>query len=206
MCSLSAVEKLEADVVVNATYPLQRRDDGVLRMWKRYHVVYVAGAAVVVTSAATIVLALAGAVLEFYFVLVLAALLMSIIALVAYKDIRYLTIAPLDGWYSFELSSKSAPIVKAPLHNVYLRIERQTGFSGKTYYVLVLNGYMMDKFILSAAVPSSDVDDLRKIANVLAYNIGINYFDVANISRLHTVRHHRPKADNPLRATLPLGM
>lgn len=111
-----------------------------------------------------------------------------------------------EGWYSFSLSSRRDPIVCGRLHNVYLRIERQTGFSGAPFYVLVLNGYLMDKHIVSGAVQPEELPDLRKLGNVLAYNIGINFFDVANISTLHTVRHPRPRNAHPIHYSLPTGL
>jgi len=61
-----------------------------------------------------------------------------------------------------------------------LCIAESVAASGHGYYYLVLNGYHVDRQILSAS--SQNQEAMRSLGRQLAYNLGINYFDEANVS------------------------
>ena len=47
----------------------------------------------------------------------------------------------------------------------------------------------MEKITLSA--PTTNLDEIRRLGQQIATNLNINYFDEANISKFHVIRHYR---------------
>ena len=71
----------------------------------------------------------------------------------------------------------------------------------RKWYSLVLKGYQMEKLPLCKPSTNVEVDqdashyiqELRKLGQTIAENLNINYFDEANISKHHVIRHFRYK-------------
>lgn len=56
-------------------------------------------------------------------------------------------------------------------------------------YYLVFSGYLVDEYRLSS--PSPSANQLRKLGQEIARNLGLNYFDKTNTSRHHVCLHVR---------------
>nr|KAJ3421819.1 hypothetical protein HK105_002181 [Polyrhizophydium stewartii] len=93
--------------------------------------------------------------------------------------------------YQYEFASGDYIHVRGDFSNIYVRLLRETAESSQRsrMYYLVLNGYEMDRQILCS--PTRNLEELRKLGQRIASNLNINYFDEANISKHHVIRHFR---------------
>ena len=81
-------------------------------------------------------------------------------------------------------------VYRGHLHNLYLRVKGMASGGGETYYNVILGGYMVEPEALTRR--SSSKKALAKLARKLAYKLDLNYFDSADKSRSHIVRHRCP--------------
>jgi len=75
------------------------------------------------------------------------------------------------------------------MHNMYLRLHEKitTGFP---YYYIVLNGYKVESVSISGS--SKNLKKMRDLGKGMSKRLGINYFDVKDVSPQHIVYWERP--------------
>lgn len=87
-------------------------------------------------------------------------------------------------------------IYRGHYHNIYIRLIGQNTGNGDVYYNVVLEGYYVDSTTITSAVTFPK--KLMKLAKKLAYRLDLNYFDPADRSRGHIIRHRCPYATDIL--------
>lgn len=75
------------------------------------------------------------------------------------------------------------------MHNMYLRLHEKIT-SGFPYYYIVLNGYKVDSVSISGS--SKNLKKMRELGKGMSKRLGINYFDVKDVSPQHIVYWERP--------------
>jgi hypothetical protein len=84
-------------------------------------------------------------------------------------------------------------VVVGDYHNIYIRLRKKFDSGQRMHYFIVLGGHRVDKYVLSQVSKDLFVQEMRGLGIKLAENLDLNYFDEANSSPFHVVRHHRPK-------------
>lgn len=120
-----------------------------------------------------------------FFFLPIATIIFSLALVWTYKDTRTYVLDGRSKTYAFFLGKRL--VISADYHNVYIRLRKRFDSSGKPYFYLILNGFKMDRQILTGVTPKAY--EMRKLGKRLAERLGINYFDEGNVSRQHVVRH-----------------
>ena len=92
----------------------------------------------------------------------------------------------------YELYRGDKLVYRGHYHNIYIRLVAQKSHGGDTYYHVELNGYQVDKQVLTST--STKMMKLRKLGRRLAGRLNLNYFDFMEKSRHHIIRHKCPYA------------
>jgi uncharacterized protein YerC len=96
---------------------------------------------------------------------------------------RKLVIKHLENCYSFYLDDRLAAC--SSLENLYLRIDEKHVIRNKVIYSLVVYGRGVEPIETNSE--TSDLDRIRKVGRQLAYNLGVNFFDVDDKSLHHEI-------------------
>lgn len=91
------------------------------------------------------------------------------------------------GKYSFYQGGELC--FEGSMHNLYFRLHEKitTGFP---YYYIVLNGYKVESVAISGS--SKNLKKMRDLGKGMSKRLGINYFDVKDVSPQHIVHWERP--------------
>ncbi|KAI9217351.1 hypothetical protein BC828DRAFT_391388 [Blastocladiella britannica] len=187
---------LREEVDKNPFYPFNRVSPTRFRLSVRYRRLYAAVAFLLVSLAVLIGwIATQSVSNNSYFLFPLFTTVISIAALLNYRSKRVYILDHETLQYSFAYDD--TVYTKGHFHNAYIRLRRETrsGAVGPVrlkYYYLVFNGFQMD--VLRISGTTSNVNELRRLGQIMANNLNINYFDENNSSEHHTVRHLRPMA------------
>ena len=183
------LQKLQIELDKNPYYPFIPRDDTTLEFQVVNKALY-AGLAGAGLALVVLIIFLAGG-LEgnAFFALPFIFLVISAMTAYNYKDTRYYRLVPDRNEYTFYLNKTL--MTKDQLYNIYIRLKREIrSGSTKKYYHIILGGYGMDPVQISGS--SRRFGELRSFGQLIALNLGINYFDEANTSAHHQVRHFKP--------------
>lgn len=90
----------------------------------------------------------------------------------------------------YEFYKGAELIYQGHYHNIYIRCIGQNSGNGEIYYNVVLDGYCIDCVTITSAIPTSK--RFMKLAKKLAFRLDLNYFDPADRSRGHIIRHRCP--------------
>jgi len=115
--------------------------------------------------------------------LIIAAALINI---VRYWEQRSVTISKIQKTYEFRRGETL--VHKGDLSDLYVRLESHPCTNGKTYYMLVLNGFMCEKYSLARA-PTDERDVLDKMGRLITRRNQLNYFDSVDVSTRNIIRH-----------------
>jgi len=111
--------------------------------------------------------------------------------IVTFRNDRIYILDENSATYSFVVGQRSC---SGTYHNIYIRLSKENTqgqpLSSITppQYHLVLDGVKIDQQRITKC-SCSDLKLLRKLGQKLAKNLNINYFDEANVSVFHNVRH-----------------
>jgi len=124
-----------------------------------------------------------------YSVLMLAQ---SFAIAISFQNERIYVLDEGSKTYSFIVGDR---IATGKYHNIYIRLSKETLTRkyDRPKYHLVLDGVKVDRQRLTTR-PSTDLKSLRRLGQKLAKNIKINFFDEANISIHHKIRHYPENA------------
>eukprot|EP00002_Diphylleia_rotans_P021915 TRINITY_DN4276_c0_g2_i2.p1 TRINITY_DN4276_c0_g2~~TRINITY_DN4276_c0_g2_i2.p1 ORF type:complete len:200 (+),score=38.56 TRINITY_DN4276_c0_g2_i2:54-653(+) len=185
---LEAHEKVASKVRDNPYFPFTQVDQNQFRYTIRYRR-YVWGIYGFLLMIMLIILMVVfEQVNQFYFLFPVGIAIACVNMIYQYKDVREYYLDGDSLRYQFKL--RNQVIVEGHYHNVYVRLRRKVAASGGSLYYLILNGFQMDKIELSGT--SKNIAAMREVGQKIAANLNINYFDEANISSFHVVRHFRP--------------
>eukprot|EP00698_Gefionella_okellyi_P002462 TRINITY_DN1231_c1_g1_i2.p1 TRINITY_DN1231_c1_g1~~TRINITY_DN1231_c1_g1_i2.p1 ORF type:complete len:226 (+),score=38.40 TRINITY_DN1231_c1_g1_i2:265-942(+) len=187
--SLKAHERFLLKLAGNPTYPFQKLPNGKLVYTVRYLRLVFAILLLIGSATAFIIMIGFGLQYEQWFVYVTGIMVASGFATWTYRNQREYILDPQARTYTFRLKGSSDPLIESGLHNIYIRLRKQQA-SGKSYYYLVLNGYRVDRQILTDS--TQNLEAMRAVGQQLASSIGINYFDEANISPHHSIIWLKP--------------
>eukprot|EP00741_Cyanophora_paradoxa_P001900 tig00000523_g1840.t1 len=177
----------------NPVYPFKKLNDNVYRYEVRYSRFWVALVFLVLGLIGMIFCGIAGAVFQAYFVMTVGVTIFSLGTVYSYKDMREYVLDGNAKQYIFRIGKKE--VTRGEYHNVYIRVRKRFD-AGRMYYYLIFNGYRIDKQIISGT--SRKMEEMRELGQRLAEGLGINYFDEANVSQHHVVRHRRPEKRVPI--------
>lgn len=79
-------------------------------------------------------------------------------------------------------------VQQSKLHNICIRLRKRI-VTGRPYYYIILFGLHIDRQILSGT--STKRVEMRRVAQKIASNLHLNYFDDSDISQHHRVVHYR---------------
>ncbi|KAI8617346.1 hypothetical protein BC830DRAFT_117992 [Chytriomyces sp. MP71] len=183
----TAEVSLEEKLRSNPYYPFSvvRRKE--IEFSVRYRTLYVAIAGFLVSIVMLIAWITGNLLSNAFFVLPMVIMVVSLAAIWNYKDTRYYTLFPREKMYAF--SHNRTVHVRGPYYNIYIRLRMEVRSGSKPYYHLVLNGYEIDTRRISGS--STNLEKLRRLGQKIAGNLNINYFDHANTSKHHVIRHFR---------------
>jgi len=132
---------------------------------------------------------------DFYFIpflIIPSSMYHNILNIICYWNERQLCIRKLESWYEFKIGEDV--IHEGDLSDLYIRLEALNCTNNKTYYQLVLNGYMVEKYILTSLTMKQDA--LDRIGRMIARRINLNYFDCSDISNKNVIRHVEARVVN----------
>ncbi|CBY16225.1 unnamed protein product [Oikopleura dioica] len=121
----------------------------------------------------------------FFYLLIPTWIIYKLFDIIRYWDYRQLAIRKMQNTYEFKIGDTVTH--EGDLSDIYIRIEALDGADGKLFYRLILNGYNIEKYILTTMTDKKD--DLDKIGRLIARRINLNYFDCNDISSKNVVRH-----------------
>eukprot|EP00455_Lapot_gusevi_P036224 TRINITY_DN4023_c0_g1_i2.p1 TRINITY_DN4023_c0_g1~~TRINITY_DN4023_c0_g1_i2.p1 ORF type:complete len:211 (-),score=31.87 TRINITY_DN4023_c0_g1_i2:329-961(-) len=183
--TMGAIEKFDEQLKKNPTHPFQRMIlTETLEFRVRYTIFYVSVAGVFLSVLLIILLSTYGLSSSAYFLWPVGSLVLSLYGIFTYREERCYILDEANQRYIFKLGNQV--VIEGPLHNIYIRLRKQID-SARTYYYLILNGYRIDKYVLTGT--SENMNKMRSLGQKLAHNLRINYFDEANISAQHRVLH-----------------
>lgn len=87
---------------------------------------------------------------------------------------------------------KNSLISENHLHQIFIRLREKCVVKNRLVYYLVLEGQDLDKLNISSY--SSNLELVRKLGKKIALNLGVNFFDILNISKHHVVLNHCPSS------------
>ncbi len=61
--------------------------------------------------------------------------------------------------------------------------------SSSKWFYLVIKGYEAERITICA--PTTNLEEIRRLGQQIGLNLNINYFDEANISKFHVIRHFK---------------
>eukprot|EP00128_Syssomonas_multiformis_P010478 Colp12_sorted_trinity150504_noHs@25466 len=186
--SVSAEVAFARELEKNPIYPFTRISDKKLVYQIRYKRLYLSIFAFLVSLTLSIVWIVQGKANEQYFLFFVIVVLGSAFTATTYRHTRRYVLNHETKTYTF--AESRSRIFTGPFHNIYIRLCRTKSTMGQHYYYLVVNGYQMDKQILTQT--SKNVEAMRSLGRKLAENLNINYFDEQNVSKHHVIRHFRP--------------
>ncbi|CAF0704350.1 unnamed protein product [Brachionus calyciflorus] len=99
---------------------------------------------------------------------------------------RRLVIDLLNRNYSFFVSDDL--VIKNDLHQIYIRLIERYVVKNQRIFCLVLDGKGIDKLELCSFCNNFEL--LRKLAQKLCLNLGLNYFDMSNKSKYHQILNY----------------
>ncbi|ORZ38789.1 hypothetical protein BCR44DRAFT_34940 [Catenaria anguillulae PL171] len=195
------LEKLES----NPLYPFERLGPNIYRLSVRYRKLYVAVLGLVVSVLFIIVWTSTNLVSDNnLFLFPLFGVIISLASIHNYRPRRIYTLNMETMEYTF--AHDNTLYTRGALHNVYIRLKREargsTGARSARYYYLVFNGFQVDQRRISGS--STNVNELRRLGQLIAANLNLNYFDEANSSEHHVIRHLRAPQYRGIQ--LPPGM
>lgn len=100
-----------------------------------------------------------------------------------YLILRKIRIDLIDGKYEFYLGKRL--VESHELNYMYIRLKMKTIIRNKIVYRLCIYGKKLDTIIVSNY--SYDNAKLRQLGYKIAQNLGINYFDIQDLSEYHEV-------------------
>ncbi|KAL0218734.1 hypothetical protein P9112_004387 [Eukaryota sp. TZLM1-RC] len=183
-----AITVIESRLSDNPYYPFTRVGDDKFVLYFTYHRVYVflgIGLSSLYYIVANIG-SLSRDIQNAYFLYAVVAFIASFIVIWSFKDPRVYIIDGQKGACFFRMQKSSLKAV--PLHNIYVRLRRTEGTSGH-YYYLIFNGKDVEGRMITGTTRRKK--SLRKAGQLLASNLGINYFDERNVSEYHNIRHNK---------------
>ncbi|KAJ6661448.1 hypothetical protein lerEdw1_014356 [Lerista edwardsae] len=81
---------------------------------------------------------------------------------------------------------------EGPMHQIYVRLVAQRDVHGKLFYSLIINGYHLEALILADLCEK--YEEINMLGRRIARNLTLNYFDYADVSARHVIRHKPPEA------------
>ncbi|KAJ3372103.1 hypothetical protein GGF31_002365 [Allomyces arbusculus] len=190
----SAEDKLREEIEINQYYPFTVVEPNVYRLSVRYKKLYVAIAGLLVSLMFIITWTSTNLVQKNnLFLFPLFGAIISILSIYNYRANRIYLIDMNALEYTF--SHDQNLYTRGELHNVYIRLKREArgtnvgGGRQKRYYYLVFNGYQMDQRRISGSSPN--MQEMRRLGQLIAANLNLNYFDENNSSEHHVLRHLR---------------
>ncbi|KAI9354605.1 hypothetical protein DFJ73DRAFT_827151 [Zopfochytrium polystomum] len=122
-----------------------------------------------------------------FFMIPVFVVVVSLAAIWNYKDTRHYMLFPTLKQYAFTNGSNVR--VRGEYYNIYIRLRKEVRSGAVKLYYLVLNGYQIDSRRLCGS--TKNCEKLRKLGQQIAANLNLNYFDEANTSPHHVIRHFR---------------
>ncbi|KAI8919594.1 hypothetical protein BC831DRAFT_481121 [Entophlyctis helioformis] len=181
---------LSQRLLENPYFPFTYTGQGAaLELTVRYEGFYLAILVFLVSSGVAVAWIATDYVSNGFFPLAVMTMIVAMAVMYHFRIIRRYTLYPND--YQYEYASGDQVHVHGDFSNIYIRLHREaleSLYRQRTYY-LVLNGFEMDRLPLCA--PTPNLDELRQIGQRIASNLNLNYFDEANISKHHVIRHFR---------------
>ncbi|KAI9352723.1 hypothetical protein BDR26DRAFT_849752 [Obelidium mucronatum] len=182
-----AEDILEDKMAANPYYPFTVVRGKELEFSVRYTILYVAIAGSISSVILLVVWVTWGLPQNALFIIPMITMIVSLAAVWNYKDTRFYILKPKQKEYIF--SHNDTIHVRGQYYNIYIRLRREVRSGSKPYYHLVLNGYEIDARRITGS--STNVEKLRKLGQKIAKNLNLNYFDDANTSPHHVIRHFR---------------
>ncbi|KAI9145197.1 hypothetical protein BKA69DRAFT_547094 [Paraphysoderma sedebokerense] len=186
----NAIDKLNAEIERNPHYPFLLDRNGCYTMSIRYRLLYAAIVAFIVSLGFLVAWTTGNFVQNNnFFLFPLFGIIISLAGIYNYRAQRIYTLYPKLLEYS--LSHDNKLHVSGNYHNVYIRLRREIrGGSRSKFYHLIFNGYQIDGIQISES--TKNVEELRKLGQLIAERLDLNYFDEQNSSEHHVIRHLRP--------------
>eukprot|EP01135_Chromosphaera_perkinsii_P002874 Nk52_evm29s229 gene=Nk52_evmTU29s229 len=191
------VVNLESCIEENPYYPFKKIDDNILQLEKRYPHYYLSIFGIILSIVFISVWFHNDMLHNNAFLFPFVMLLFSVIFYLKYRHIRIYTINLSEGYYRFQDGSHN--IYEDQLHNIYIRLRRKKASSGRQYFYLCLNGFRMDRILISGT--SRSEIQMREKGQGIAEKLNLNYFDIHNLDINHIIRNPRP-ADSPTNTML----
>ncbi|KAI9184387.1 hypothetical protein H9P43_003440 [Blastocladiella emersonii ATCC 22665] len=189
-----AEAKLREKLEKNPYYPFTRIGPGVFKLTVRYRKLVLAVLGLVISILFIIIWSSSNLVSDNnLFLFPLFGAVISIASIYNYRSRRIYTLNLETLEYTF--SHDTNLYTRGDFHNVYVRLKREArggaagGARSQRYYYLVFNGYQIDQRRISGS--STNVNEIRRLGQLIAANLNLNYFDENNSSEHHVVRHLR---------------
>lgn len=184
--SLTEDEKVYEAQDRNAMWPFEEADDGSLVYRIRYTRFFVSIAGAALCLAVVALFAAMDWVESGIFLWFVVGLVLFLHSAFVYRRPRSYVVWPALRRYAYLLGSEV--VHSGGLHNFYVRLRKRHGEEER--YFITLSGYQVDKQIISGA--STDLRAMRAAAQSVAESVGVNYFDLENLSHHHRIVHPRP--------------
>ena len=84
-------------------------------------------------------------------------------------------------------------IYRGHYHNIYIRLKGENAGGGDVYHSIVLGGFHIDEYAITGSMITAK--RLTKWGRRLAHRLDLNFFEAADKSRDHVIRHRCPYAD-----------